>query len=355
MTQKSYFLTLASTEMPVLSEIKKENIAYLIIGGQEKAPTTGWLHHHIYINFKKSQRHGAVKKIFGKTVNIQDAKGDAHDGKKYATKPETKTGDLILYEYGTIPVKGKRNDIEVFKNDIEAGLSKQEMFDKHFHTMARYPRLYNEYSASLLEQKAKKRHKQPVDIIYIYGTTGTGKTTKAYEFDENLYTIDHSYCEDKVWFDGYTGQDTVLFDDFRGGIKFSYMLKLLDTRYMQLAVKFGFTHKAWKRVIITSNIPPEEQYQHMAETNAPFLDRIDKVIKMEGKSRRTRKLICEPLPAKQDIPETLPLVLPTESLTVSPQMNSQSASPSGNASVFAMKGETKKLSPTFKISLKDWN
>ena len=45
------------------------------------------------------------------------------------------------------------------------------------------------------------------------------------------------------WFDGYIGQDTAIFDDFRAsGNRFSYILRIIDRYPMDVPVKGGFVY-----------------------------------------------------------------------------------------------------------------
>ena len=68
---------------------------------------------------------------------------------------------------------------------------------------------------------------KPVIKIF-WGATGTGKTRKAYQIDPNLYKVPIHEGQ-TTWFDGYEGQETILLDEFYGGIKYSFMLRLFDS------------------------------------------------------------------------------------------------------------------------------
>lgn len=79
-------------------------------------------------------------------------------------------------------------------------------------------------------------------------------------------------------------------DDFYGGVKFNFLLKMFDRYPLQLPVKGQHAHKAWRIVFVTSNSEPREWYAnhfdehpdslaalrrrlaHVVHVNAPFPD-----------------------------------------------------------------------------------
>jgi len=97
--------------------------------------------------------------------------------------------------------------------------------------------------------------------LYIYcGDAGTGKSRLAYEQFPDLYELP---IGKDLWFDGYGGQETVLFDDFDGQYPLSQLLKLTDNYYIrQVPIKGGHVWFNPKRIIITSNYNPCDWYDY---------------------------------------------------------------------------------------------
>lgn len=94
---------------------------------------------------------------------------------------------------------------------------------------------------------------QAVQVYWRWGPTGTGKTRWAYETYPDLYNVPSF-----KWWDGYTGQKTVLFDDIRGDFcPFHEWLKLLDMYPIQKETKGGWVHVQFTTAIITCPYPPE--------------------------------------------------------------------------------------------------
>jgi len=106
--------------------------------------------------------------------------------------------------------------------------------------------------------------------VYVYwGATGTGKTRKVHEENPNVWV--HT---DGPWFDGYQGEEAVLFDDFHGGVfKLPYLLKLLDRYPMRVPIKGGFVQWKPKRIYITSNLDPDTWFYNAHEEHKNALKR----------------------------------------------------------------------------------
>jgi hypothetical protein len=76
------------------------------------------------------------------------------------------------------------------------------------------------------------------------------------------------------WFDGYSGQLTVIFDDFDGKqVEFRFLLRLLDKYPMQVPVKGGFVNWVPRFVFITSNAYPDEWYPEVPVRDMEALKR----------------------------------------------------------------------------------
>ena len=106
----------------------------------------------------------------------------------------------------------------------------------------------------------RSNRKEPRDWeminICLIGISGSGKTTLAHSLNNtSVY-----YKPDGEWWDNYDSEHTVILDDFYGGLKFSFLLKLLDSKPLLVPYKGGFHQFTSKVIIITSNQPPEKWY-----------------------------------------------------------------------------------------------
>lgn len=93
-----------------------------------------------------------------------------------------------------------------------------------------------------------------------WGKTGTGKSRLAWErAGINAYPKDP---RTKFWC-GYGSQETVVIDEFRGGIDISHLLRWLDRYPVIVEIKGGSVVLKAKTFYITSNIAPEFWYPEL--------------------------------------------------------------------------------------------
>jgi len=110
-----------------------------------------------------------------------------------------------------------------------------------------------------LEKKSQQR-RLDLKVSTIIGKPGLGKTRYVMDKhgDEKVYKIE--FKDNSIWFDGYTGQDVLLIDEYEGQLNYTQLLNLLDIYKLRLPVKGGFTFANWTHVYITSNIPITQWY-----------------------------------------------------------------------------------------------
>ena len=192
-----------------------------ISAGREICPKTGRPHLQGYVRLNKSVRKGHFRKIW------------------YKCPPTSE--------------QGCRSDLVEFREAIKRNADDAELFEKHLPILAKYPRLEHRLKESFL--KSSTREFRNVQVIVHWGDAGTGKTRKPYE--EGAYLFDDY---ENGWWDGYAGESVICLDDFYGGIKYAFLLRLLDGYQCRLKIKGGFTYAQWSKVYITSNKPPTEWY-----------------------------------------------------------------------------------------------
>lgn len=87
-------------------------------------------------------------------------------------------------------------------------------------------------------------------------------------------------------FDSYLGEDVLLLDEFRGGIKIADILNLLDGYPLNLPCRYTNRVACYTKVYIVSNICISRQYSDVQfDSPATFralLRRIQKIIKYTG-------------------------------------------------------------------------
>lgn len=157
---------------------------------------------------------------------------------------------------------GARTDLLECKRKIDEGTFVDDLMgdDQHFESYARHSKFFAQY------QSYKRRRTQfsPPEVIVYCGKTGNNKTRRAWEKEEygsDFWAWNPGMGE---WFDGYSGQKAVLFDEYRGNFKYGFLLSILDGYPMQVQVKCGMVHWSPERIYITSPTPPQEWYPNLA-------------------------------------------------------------------------------------------
>lgn len=221
-----------------------KNSKYLIFG-YEEAPTTGTRHLQGYVAFQNPRSADAVKADLGGRPHLERAKGNAQQNKTYCSK------DKNFEEFGELPKQGERTDWAQAVEQIQSGMDIADVVVEQPQLLPGI-RSLERFKNLLLKPKHRDVH-----VVVLYGDAGTGKSRWAYEQYPDLYSKPRG-----DWWDGYTGQETILLDDYYGYLPYSELLRVLDRYPYNAAVKGGFVWAQWNTVIITSNKKPEEWYSH---------------------------------------------------------------------------------------------
>lgn len=208
---------------------------------------SGTPHLQCYMEFKNRYRLNRIQRLFKAKVHLEARKGSPQQASEYCKK------DGSFVEYGKISKPGKRNDIANLKAAVMKGDSILTLYNDH-DAMYKYHRAAKDHRLHL--QMADKKF-TPMEVICYYGDAGAGKTRLANETYPDIF---HVPSVEPLWFDGYSGEDTILLDDFYGGLNYSRLLKILDGYRFSVPIKGGFVWKKWTRVIITSNVHPKKWY-----------------------------------------------------------------------------------------------
>lgn len=221
----------------------------------ERATTTGQLHYQGYIEYSSPMRFNAVKSHLGEQCHIEQRRGSKSEAVAYCRKSDTRVEGP--WEFGHFDGEhGKRKDLDEVSDLIQSGASLREVVECYPVQYIRYRRGIEALHSRFAQDTASKW--RVVTVSVYYGDSGAGKTRKAIEETEgDFYILDQG---ERVWFDGYEDQKTLIIDDFYGWIKYGMLLRILDGHPYRCEIKGGFKWALWERVTITSNKHPEEWY-----------------------------------------------------------------------------------------------
>ena len=116
-----------------------------------------------------------------------------------------------------------------------------------------------------------------LEVSYIFGKTGSGKTRSV--MDKYGYANCYRVTDYKHPFDTYDGQDVLIFEEFRGGLKHGDMLNYLDGYPLLLPCRYFNRQACYTKVFIITNVPPDAQYGNVDQASRDaFYRRIHKVL-----------------------------------------------------------------------------
>jgi len=251
----------------------------------------GTYHTHVYFYNANPVSFKTVKNKFP-SAHIDQSNGTSEENRDYVFKQgkweNDKKNETNLREtqeeYGECPheEKGKRNDLAALQEMIADGMSTNDIMTlcpKYSFDLEKIDRMRQ----VILQERFRKTFRE-LEVIYIFGETGTGKTRGVMEkHDYDVFRVtdyDHP-------FDGYQGQDAIIFEEFRSDLKISEMLNYLDGYPLELPSRYSNKIACFTKIYIITNVPLKKQYRKVQleqpETFKALLRRIHEVHEYEGK------------------------------------------------------------------------
>lgn len=240
-----------------------KNIRFLA-WGLEICPSTKTAHHQAFLYFENtrtwdSKSLGRIGKWWGdKHCNVEAMFGNISQNEKYCSK------DGIYETLGEKPEQGKKHDLEVLKDRVLNGTRVDAIAVEEPLSFHMYGRTLERLEAISLRKVWRTERTQD---LWLWGPTGTGKSHKAYDgFHPDTHYV-KNLNEMKYW-DGYTGQQVVVFNEFRGQCSLGELLDLVDKWPKDLSwkckEKVPFLAK---KLIVTSCKHPKDIYLNALDNN----------------------------------------------------------------------------------------
>lgn len=278
----------------ILSGLKSINYWCM---GDEIGLETGTYHTHVFINGRNAIMFSTIKGRFP-SVHIDHCRGTAQECKEYVSKTgkwlHDKKRDTVVpdtfEEFGECPVErvgsGKYADLISF---IRLGYSNAEIYDVDPSFIASSDKL-DRIRADLLQEQYKKDWRE-LSVSYLWGDTGSGKTRSV--MDKYGYSNVYRVTDYLHPFDGYNGQDIIIFEEFRSSFRIQDILSYLDGYPLMLPARYSNRVACFTKVYLISNIPLGQQYPNVQndepESFNAFLRRIHNVYHFKnGSAERER-------------------------------------------------------------------
>lgn len=262
-------------QLAALGEHK--HLKYIVFGREVGESGTPHIQGYCYLNVEKSLK--AMSKLLTR-ASLRMAKGSAEDNFKYCSK------DGDFYEQGTRPISNKRKgELEIERWEAAKKAAIAGDFDAVPADI--YIRHYTNVKKIATEhQKLPDNLDEPCGY-WIYGPSGTGKTTKVNQLAPTAYLKN---CN--KWWDGYDGQDDVIIEDFdKVHVKLAHYLKIwADWKAFSAETKGGHINIRPKRIIVTSNYHPRDIWNPDTDTASyfPIIERFV-LTEMKGQSLRNKR------------------------------------------------------------------
>ncbi len=229
-----------------------EYVRYMVY--QREKGESGTEHFQGYVECRVQVGLRKLKQWLG-AAHWEEANGDYADNLAYCTKEEGRLADPVVY--GEHVEQGRRSDLHDAAETLAQGgllavaLAHPELWIK-----------FHKGFESLHSMRLAPRSGPP-DVYWLYGPTETGKS----RFVEEKEGPDLWWSGETLqWFQGYIGQEAVVFDDFRGDFcKFHTLLRLLDRYPLQVPTKGGSFKWLAKRIYVTTCLHPGRVYQNRSD------------------------------------------------------------------------------------------
>lgn len=230
---------------------------------------TGTYHTHVFLYSESPIRFSTLKNRFP-IAHLEKAFGSAQENRDYVTKSgkwaetakaETSVEDTF-FESGVMPAEKQEADPVMFDlvQKVRDGVSTVEIIDDKPKMAFRVKEIDILRQAFMAHRYISER--RALEVIYIHGETGIGKTRYIYDVhDPKEICRITNYREGRgIVFDGYNGQDVLVFEEFQSQIPIGEMLNYLDIYPLSLPARYTDRVACFTKVYITSNLPIEAQY-----------------------------------------------------------------------------------------------
>lgn len=227
------------------------------------------LHFQFYLSLSKRSVLKTMKKING-SAHWEVARGSPKQNKAYCTKEDTRVSGP--WEVGEPIGQGHRSDLDVAGDMIADGTPVRDVADTFRALYIRYNRGFHALERTLKEKGDRKFGPEGPEVWIFWGPAGTGKSRKAFETWPDAYV---KMTADK-WWDGYEGQDTVIFDDFKGSsMRLHDFQRVIDRYPTRVEFKGGSITLSATRYVFTSNKHPSEWYSADADPHGTVMRRVN--------------------------------------------------------------------------------
>lgn len=237
---RSWCFTSFGVAAPLWDEEKLRFLVYQ----RELCPETKREHWQGYAECKKPMKLVTFKFCIGDNkAHCEVRRGTRDQARDYCKKPESRVAEPV--EHGEwISGQGHRSDLAAACKLGCINLVREQL-----------PALFVRYHRGLEKLFEDRGHRDfKTTVVWLWGETGTGKSRLASEMVENLPCY---WKPSGKWWDGYTGEENVVWDDFdEKACPIGDLLRLCDRYPLRVEFKGGSRNFVSRTLIFTSHRNP---------------------------------------------------------------------------------------------------
>lgn len=275
---RSWILTI-SADKHDRDEVETALEPYKYVGQLERGEG-GFVHWQVLIENETPIRFATLKRKLP-TAHIEPRRGSVAEAVAYCTKEDSRVDGEAPLEHGAIPVrdeKGQRSDLDRIRSAI---LDEGRSVDEVILTMpeaARVTRYVSELAAAR-DRAAVRGVERDVEVTYLYGDPGVGKTRWLYDHYDNVARL-----TDYRNFDSYNGETVLALDEYGGQIDLRLLNAVLDRYPINLPARYYDRPARYENVVIISNQPPWALYDwEQPVVRRAFARRLHRVLMMDAR------------------------------------------------------------------------
>lgn len=180
-------------ELVALREsLSSAQVRFAIFG--KEVGETGTPHLQGYVSFAKKKRFAAAKAFLNVRAHVEVAKGDEDSNVVYCSK-----SDPNPELFGKRSQSGKRNDLDLFKEDVKSGIVDMNvLMESHSEVCARYPRFVRDYVRMQLPKP-----EFPVHPLRQWQQDLNGMLNHEPDDRKVIFVVDYDGNQGKSWFAKY--------------------------------------------------------------------------------------------------------------------------------------------------------